>query len=76
MFERVVGFRPSRPPRGAAKAIRSVEWHWRRPQHGQGNVGAGFTARGFNLAEFQEATGIGFVGFLNMQHRSTFTSIH
>jgi hypothetical protein len=55
VFERVVGFRPSQHPRGVAKAIRSVEWHGRRPQHGQGNAGAGFTTRGFELTEFKEA---------------------
>jgi len=63
VFERVVGIRPSPAPRGVAKAIRSVERHWRRPQHGQGNAGVGFTARGFDLAEFKEATGMELSGF-------------
>ena len=58
VFERVLGIRPSEPPRRVAKAIRSVEWHWRRPEHGHGNDGAGFIARRFNLAEFREAMGI------------------
>jgi hypothetical protein len=62
VFEHVVGIRPSQPPRGGAKAIRSVEWHWDRPQHGQGNAGTGFIARGFDLAESQEITGIEFIG--------------